>query len=180
MRRTAGRHGRDRDQAATGSPLTSAAPRLPFVLCLRIADRLPLQVRDRIRTATDKREDMVFDVTWARAACTAGCRTWVHQLELALDRGRSRLFGRSGGWQNDADRKHGANEQSGRHTAGDPRTGIVNAASSPQSVQRPGGVMFTSCPIASIIRRQIASPVQSPFSANSSARSALSMSASSP
>ena len=31
---------------------------LPFILCLRIADRLPLQVRDRIRAATGKRQDM--------------------------------------------------------------------------------------------------------------------------
>jgi hypothetical protein len=40
--------------------------------------------------------------------------------------------------------------------------------------------MFTSWPIASIMRRRIASPVQSPFSASSSARIALSMLALSP
>jgi hypothetical protein len=39
------------------SRLASAALRLPFILCLRIADCLPLQVSDRIRTATGERRD---------------------------------------------------------------------------------------------------------------------------
>jgi hypothetical protein len=54
-------------------------------------------------------------------------------LELALDRGRSVFFGRSGTWQKHANREHGANEQSGKHTAADPRPGIVNVASVHQS-----------------------------------------------
>jgi hypothetical protein len=69
------------------SRLASAALRLPFILCLRIADCLPLQVSDRIRTATGERQDVVLDVTGARAACAPRRRTWVRQLELVLDRG---------------------------------------------------------------------------------------------
>ena len=50
----------------------------------------------------------------------------------------------------------------------------------PGQCSGPGGVVFSSGPIASILRRQTASPAQSPASASSSARIALSMSASSP
>jgi len=50
----------------------------------------------------------------------------------------------------------------------------------PSQCSSSGGVVFSSCPIASINRRQIASPALSPASASSSARIALSMSASSP
>jgi hypothetical protein len=49
-----------------GSRLPSAALRLPFILCLHIADSLPLEVRDRIRTATGERHDVVLDVTGTR------------------------------------------------------------------------------------------------------------------
>jgi len=62
-------------------------------------------------------QDMVFDVAGARAACAAGCRAWVRQLELALDRGRSKLFGRGGSWQDDPDRECDGNEQTDRHTS---------------------------------------------------------------
>jgi hypothetical protein len=86
---------------------------------------LPLEVRDRIRTATGERQDVVLDVTGARAACAPRRRIWVRQLELALDRGRSRLFGRSRAWQNDADGERGGNEQSSRHRVAELRTGVA-------------------------------------------------------
>jgi hypothetical protein len=52
----------------------------------------------------------------------------VRQLELALDRGRSKLFGRSEARQNDADGERGGNEQSGWHRVAELRTGVVNPA----------------------------------------------------
>jgi hypothetical protein len=83
------------------SRLPSTPLRLPFILCLRISLRLPLHVRDRISTAAGE--------------LATGRRARVRQLELALDRGRSRLFGGSGARQNNGDGERGGNEQSGRH-----------------------------------------------------------------
>jgi hypothetical protein len=97
------------------SRLPSTPLRLPFILCLRISLRLPLHVRDRISTAAGERQDVVLDVTGVRTSHATGRRARVHQLELALDRGRSRLFGGSGARQNNGDGERGGNEQSGRH-----------------------------------------------------------------
>ena len=47
------------------------------------------------------------------------------------------LFGRSGGGESDADREHGEGQQSARHGLR-PCTGIVNVASSSQSVHWSG------------------------------------------
>ena len=72
------------------SRLPSTPLGLPFILCLRISLRLPLHVRDRISTAAGERQDVVLDVTGARASRATGRRARVRQLELALteaDRG---------------------------------------------------------------------------------------------
>ena len=104
------------------SRLPSTPLGLPFILCLRISLRLPLHVRDRISTAAGERQDVVLDVTGARASRATGRRARVRQLELALDRGRSILFGRSGAWQSDADGERSGNEQNSWHaTAADAR-----------------------------------------------------------
>jgi len=60
-----------------------------------------------------------------------GASRWtrVRQLEVALNRGRSVLLGRSGDWQIDANCEHGENQHSARHTAAELRTAIVNLAS---------------------------------------------------
>src|SRR6516162_3534502 len=75
--------------------------------------------------------------------------------------------------QNDADGERGATQESEWHTGADPCTGTSARHHPPSQCSGLGGVVFSSCPIASIIRRQIASPAQLPASASSSARIAL-------
>ena len=67
--------------------LPSTAHRFPFIFCLRIADRLPLEVRDRIKPSARERHDVVLDVTGTWAARQPGGGTGMRQLEVALDRG---------------------------------------------------------------------------------------------
>ena len=53
----------------------------------------------------------------------------MRQLELALDRGRSKLFGRRGSWQDHANGEGSGNEQTDRHNVAESGTGIVSMAS---------------------------------------------------
>ena len=76
--------------------LPSTALRFPFILCSRIADRLPLHVRGRVRPSAHERHNVIFDITGARAAGQPGRWTRVRQLEFALDRRRSMLSAQSG------------------------------------------------------------------------------------
>jgi len=78
----------DRDGASIRH-LPSAAPRFPFILCLRIPDRLPLHVRGCVRPSAHERHNVISDPAGARAARQPDERTGVGQLELVLDRGRS-------------------------------------------------------------------------------------------
>ena len=67
----AGRYGGERNSPAIGSLLPRAAFRLPFILCLRIPDRLPLHVRGRIRTTAHERHNVIFDPVDGQ-----GCVSW--------------------------------------------------------------------------------------------------------
>jgi len=69
-----GRFCGDRD----GAPirlLPSAALRFPFVLCLRVPDRLPLHVRGCVGATARKRFDMILYPAGTSAARQAGRRT---------------------------------------------------------------------------------------------------------
>jgi hypothetical protein len=123
----------DRDGAPVGQTPSEHSPSSPIILCLRISPRLPLHICDRIWATTLERLDVVLDVTRARSARATIGRTRVRQLELALDRSRPVLFGRSGDWQGDADGQQDGGEKSGSHgspnLAPGPSAGRHSAAS---------------------------------------------------
>src|SRR6266404_4011274 len=64
------------------SELSHATLPLPPILCLRLSDRLPLEIRDAIGCAANQRLKMVPDITGARASRSARRGARVLTLEL--------------------------------------------------------------------------------------------------
>jgi hypothetical protein len=62
------RYGGDRDRAAR-ELLTAARPEFPAVLGSRRGYGLPLQVRNRVGSATGERLYVIFPVAWTGAGC---------------------------------------------------------------------------------------------------------------
>jgi hypothetical protein len=69
--------------------LAAAGPPLPPVLSLGIADRLPLQVPNRVGSAAGERLYVIFPVAGAGAAGSPGRRAGVLSLEFARHLARS-------------------------------------------------------------------------------------------
>jgi len=92
-------------------PAPVTAPETPT---LALPDKSSIAVLPFANMSGDAEQEYFADgITKDIITMQPGRRTRVRQLELALDRGRSRLFGRSRDRQNGADGKRGANEQSG-------------------------------------------------------------------
>jgi hypothetical protein len=81
MRQPPGRHGGDRSAAAARRLAPARLP-LPPVLHPRIPDCLPLYVRNRVGTATGKRDNVILPIAWTGAASEARGRAWMLPLEF--------------------------------------------------------------------------------------------------
>ena len=90
VREPGGRYGRYRNRAAHGH-LTAACPEFPAVLGLRVRDRLPLGVRNRVGAAAGERDDVILPVARTTAASLPGRRAGMLALEFPRHGTRSVL-----------------------------------------------------------------------------------------
>jgi hypothetical protein len=116
-------------------------------------------------------------VIWASEAET-GRQGRSRQPRLTLELGRCRLIGEGSYGAATSCRPVIFEKPDRRALLGAPSNNNRQAAAT-AGVQctDPGGVILASCPMASLIRRQTATPASSPSAARSSARLALSASA---
>jgi hypothetical protein len=94
--------------------LTTTSPPLPRILTSRVGDGLPLEIRNRIGSATGERSYVIFPVAGTSTACFAGRWAGVLPLEFSCHFTGSIFLSRKRGGTSERDRQRD-NEGCPRH-----------------------------------------------------------------